>query len=495
MIFLTDAKGNAKLITPENIYQGSNGANDFYLIAPFAASNNIFVGFELPSTVDGTPLSFEQLEKPSKINDSLNVWHATVNLPVTQYYGTVKFQFRVVNQTGVIIATGRGSFEVLRGTDVVLPSAPTEDVYLQILAAISQTYADFDSKVDVQHISRVQQISQKILNNESGFSLELQPFTLEVKFTDESDATKVYNSYKTDDGLFVEIDNKTWAIKVFNETDDIVLTNDQTTVRSSSGKIEIGGITYTISQNNNFLIDTDIQKRTILEIAKNGVITINGAAVTTVFNLIEAINSHNTEPDAHKDIREAIPTKTSQLVNDSGFLLNTANNLLNYYLKTETYTKAEVNFLVSKLQKTVFKVVDELPATGEDNIIYLVPVNNPSEQNYYEEYIWVDNKWELIGTTQIDLSNYAKLSGQNTFTGKQIFDAETEFNQTAQHNADIHLNNSSLQFNDTAKGLVSKFNADEILIEEGAKIYNLLLPKKSGTFAVTADIVPIIDLA
>lgn len=42
-----------------------------------------------------------------------------------------------------------------------------------------------------------------------------------------------------------------------------------------------------------------------------------------------------------------IPTKTSQLTNDSGFVLRTANDLTNYYNKSNTYNKAEVNALVA----------------------------------------------------------------------------------------------------------------------------------------------------
>lgn len=42
-----------------------------------------------------------------------------------------------------------------------------------------------------------------------------------------------------------------------------------------------------------------------------------------------------------------IPTKTSQLTNDSGFVLKSVNDLANYYNKSNTYNKAEVNALVA----------------------------------------------------------------------------------------------------------------------------------------------------
>lgn len=54
----------------------------------------------------------------------------------------------------------------------------------------------------------------------------------------------------------------------------------------------------------------------------------------------------------------------------------------------------------------MFEVVEELPQTGEENVIYLVPKEDTETGDVYDEYIWVDDAWELIGSTQMDLSNY-----------------------------------------------------------------------------------------
>lgn len=43
------------------------------------------------------------------------------------------------------------------------------------------------------------------------------------------------------------------------------------------------------------------------------------------------------------------PTKTSDLTNDSGFITNSVSNLTNYYKKSETYTQSEVNGLLNTL--------------------------------------------------------------------------------------------------------------------------------------------------
>ena len=51
------------------------------------------------------------------------------------------------------------------------------------------------------------------------------------------------------------------------------------------------------------------------------------------------------------------------------------------------------------------EVVAVLPASGDAGKLYFVP-NSGSAPNQYDEYIWVNNAWEKLGTQTIDLSNY-----------------------------------------------------------------------------------------
>ena len=81
-----------------------------------------------------------------------------------------------------------------------------------------------------------------------------------------------------------------------------------------------------------------------------------------------------------------------------------SSSLANYYTKSETYTKDEVDSLVEA--KVAFQVVDALPTTGETAIIYLVPLADPETQNIYDEYMWIGGAWEHIGSTKTDLSDY-----------------------------------------------------------------------------------------
>ena len=88
------------------------------------------------------------------------------------------------------------------------------------------------------------------------------------------------------------------------------------------------------------------------------------------------------------------------------------------------------------IAKFTKSVVAELPGTGSDNVIYFVPAADSEEQNVYEEYMWIDGQWELLGTTKVDLSGYATKEemnkkvillntiepGKATMTPKEVYD-------------------------------------------------------------------------
>lgn len=102
------------------------------------------------------------------------------------------------------------------------------------------------------------------------------------------------------------------------------------------------------------------------------------------------------------------PTNVSEFTNDAGYITKAVTDLTNYYTKTDVYSKTEVASLIGDIKTISIQKVDALPATGESNIIYLLPASTTSATNNYIEYIWVaaDSTFEPIGDTQIDLANY-----------------------------------------------------------------------------------------
>ena len=97
------------------------------------------------------------------------------------------------------------------------------------------------------------------------------------------------------------------------------------------------------------------------------------------------------------------------------FITNTVDDLVHYYDKSDTYTKAEVQQLVGQI--TSFEVVATLPVSDiKTNVIYLLgPIGSGADR--YEEYIYSNSTWTKIGETSVDLSNYITVNQLNTALG------------------------------------------------------------------------------
>lgn len=79
---------------------------------------------------------------------------------------------------------------------------------------------------------------------------------------------------------------------------------------------------------------------------------------------------------------------------------------------------------------SIISIVDTLPATGSPNKIYFVPKTNTQDKDLFDEYMWINNKWEWITTKQIetDLTNfYSKTETNNLLANK----ADTTHTQSA----------------------------------------------------------------
>lgn len=111
-------------------------------------------------------------------------------------------------------------------------------------------------------------------------------------------------------------------------------------------------------------------------------------------------------------------TKLSELTNDKTF-------------KTES----EIQAMIEKASSLKKEVVSSLPTTGKDDVIYLVKDDKGKDNNNYLEYLWLDGKYELIGSTQVDLSGYAK-SSTVTQIQSQLEVVEVQLEQTLDKDKD-----------------------------------------------------------
>ncbi len=93
---------------------------------------------------------------------------------------------------------------------------------------------------------------------------------------------------------------------------------------------------------------------------------------------------------------------------DNTTVQTTIENALAEYMTTSEIANligSTVSAAIAGSGHIKFSLVDTLPDSGEDNIIYLVP-NGETSGNVKDEYMWVNEKWEVLGSTSVDLANY-----------------------------------------------------------------------------------------
>jgi hypothetical protein len=89
----------------------------------------------------------------------------------------------------------------------------------------------------------------------------------------------------------------------------------------------------------------------------------------------------------------------------------------------------------SKIEIKIFSDYSDLPETGESLVLYFVKNNSGEENNLYDEYMWISDKYEIIGSTSIDLSDYYKkinITGTgNAITAVEPFGDTLTFSKNA----------------------------------------------------------------
>ncbi len=80
-------------------------------------------------------------------------------------------------------------------------------------------------------------------------------------------------------------------------------------------------------------------------------------------------------------------------------------------------TKKYVDDAIGNITEFDFQIVTELPTTGVKGVIYLIAHEHGTGDGY-DEYIWVTDKFEKIGNTDINLSGY--VTGENLTAEKLV---------------------------------------------------------------------------
>lgn len=92
--------------------------------------------------------------------------------------------------------------------------------------------------------------------------------------------------------------------------------------------------------------------------------------------------------------------------------------------KADSSTVSAIDTRVTALENSEFSIVikesfSQLPSTGKAHTLYYVR-NTGSSPNAYDEYTWTGTAYELMGTTAIDLTDYARIDKLDDYVGMEI---------------------------------------------------------------------------
>lgn len=170
---------------------------------------------------------------------------------------------------------------------------------------------------------------------------------------------------------------------------------------------------------------------------------------------------------------------------------------------TKTQTDAAIASAVAGAGHLSRNVVEELPPTGEDNVIYMVSNPSGGSQNVYDEYMYINGQFEKIGTSEVDLSNYvtnasltSRLEGYATTESLDSYLTKEEASSTYLTEGDLANYATSTALQETLTQAKQYADSQDDVTLEAAKAYTdtekaKYLPLTGGTMTGTITGLPV----
>lgn len=388
----------------------------------------------LPNTNSGdiavfsilNPLKHERLfdKEIKEFDNSLQIrftHEETVNLPAGQYNWDIKLYRNPVIENNILVSGEEidsyyAAFSLpiceIRETGdnyIISPDAPNSYLRPDQIEIITGAIAALNAAVEkteqnVEHYPKIideqwytwdaengEYVATGVsANGNTGNGIESvvlnNDYTLTLNFTDGTSYTTTSIRGTTGNGI-----------------EDIVLNSDYTLtiVYSDGNSYTTPSIRGPIGPTPQFSIGT-------VQEGAAAAATITGTAENPVLNL--TLSNAN------------VPTRVSQLENDSGYLSVETDPTVPAWAKAANkpaYTAAEVGAptiaemntaigeAIGQINSFDMAIVQTLPTQDiSTHTIYLVPKTGETN-DVYDEYVYINNAWEMVGNTQIDLNDYA----------------------------------------------------------------------------------------
>lgn len=193
------------------------------------------------------------------------------------------------------------------------------------------------------------------------------------------------------------------------------------------------------------IISEEYAKKSVVDAISTKVETVEEGAQV---NIIEGVAAKTTADGTYVDL--SIIDKKVQL------------DLSDYATKED----------IASIPKFAIKVVEELPTTDISTTTIYLKAHDHGAGDGYDEYIYVDEKWEKIGSTDIDLSAYLKIEDASKEYLTKIDASSTYATKT--------------ELADVTNNLTNNYVTNEALVEKGYITDEALSPYAKTTDVTTA---------
>lgn len=299
------------------------------------------------------------------------------------------------------------------------------------------------------------------------------------------------------------LDRYLQAMKEFYRTSNQEFEDSVTEAKDDINTARTGAINDIVLEKNSAVSAINSAKTDALgelndskESAINEIVNLNNGLKTRVASL----ESGKVDKEAGKQLSDenytsAEKNKLAGLENydDTSIKANVKaiqDDLANYYRKNETYSKIEVDQMISVIPKFAIQVVDSLPTTEiSPTTIYLLRTGTESA-NVFTEYIYINGSWEKLGTQKLDLSGYSTTEQMNQVISSAINALETTMNAALAGKVDKaegkglstndYTNEEKQKLADTASGLASLLNRFNDYSDFDSFVERYILMRKTG---------------
>ena len=166
--------------------------------------------------------------------------------------------------------------------------------------------------------------------------------------------------------------------------------------------------TDSLTQEGLYQVDVDGYRRIKLVLE-----SIGGSPITAYGVMKEESGKIDVEDDVAT--KEYVEEYVDEAIAPKEDKTNKVTSLSSESTDTQYPSAKCVYDLFESLDITKREIVQELPTQDiSTKTIYMVPKNPSGEDNYYTEYMYINNNWEKIGDTEIDLSGYQTLMQYST---------------------------------------------------------------------------------